>query len=116
MPFRLSVFVLCCGLASGCGSSSLAPVKGRVTCNGKPVKEAALTFSPAPKNEGDREAGKPATGFTDVEGYYVLSTFRPEDGALLGKHRVSVVLDDTNPARCKRTKQIISAVKSGANE
>jgi hypothetical protein len=64
------------GLLVGCGQS-LAPVKGRVTCNGKPVAEAQITFNPVGKDATDKEAGKPGTGFTDAEGNFVLSTYRP---------------------------------------
>ena len=68
---------LCClllaaaGLAalSGCGGPTMAPVKGRVMFNGKPVKDAALTFTPDGKSAEDKEPGKPATGFTDEDGY-----------------------------------------------
>jgi hypothetical protein len=94
---------LCClllaaaGLAalSGCGGPSMAPVKGRVMF---------------------KEPGKPAVGFTDENGYYELSTFKPLDGAIVGGHRVSVMIDDTNPARCKRYKELTFEVKPGANE
>ena len=102
-------------LLAGC-TPNLAPVKGHVTCNGKPVAEAQITFNPVAKNEGDLEAGKPATGFTDAEGNFVLSTFRANDGALIGQHHVSVFLDNTNPARCTREKQFTWEVKPGSNE
>ena len=72
----------------------MAPVRGRVVCDGKPVNQASLIFSPVPRNEDATEAGKPATGFTDAEGKYVLSTHRALDGALVGQHRVTVTLDD----------------------
>jgi hypothetical protein len=115
---------LCClllaaaGLAalSGCGGPTMAPVKGRVMFNGQPVKDAALTFTPNGKSAEDKDPGKPAIGFTDENGYYELSTFKPLDGAIVGGHRVSVMLDDTNPARCKRYKELTFEVKSGANE
>jgi hypothetical protein len=94
----------------------MAPVKGRVTCDGKPVKQASLIFSPVPKNEGDKEAGKPATGFTDAEGNFVLSTYKPLDGAQVGKHDVTITLDDTNPARCKRLTKTTREVAPGENE
>lgn len=99
----------------GCGGQNMAPVKGRVMFNGKPVKEAALTFSPigAP---GQKETGKPGTGFTDVEGNFVLSTFANYDGALVGNHNVLVMVDDTNPAKCKRLKNMPFEVKPGQNE
>src|SRR5262245_31845834 len=105
----------CVGLLSGCGGPNMATVKGKVTCNGNPVKEAQITFSPVPKDEKDREAGKPATGFTDEQGYFELSTFKPLDGALIGEHRVYVMIDDTNPAKCKREKRTTFEVKPGPN-
>jgi hypothetical protein len=94
----------------------MAPVKGRVTCNGKPVAEAAITFNPVPQSEKDKEPGKPATGYTEADGTYVLSTFRKHDGAIVGKHRVTVVLDATNPARCKLETESVREVKPGGNE
>lgn len=35
--------------------------------------------------------GQPATGEIQPDGSFVLSTFRSEDGAIVGKHRVRVV-------------------------
>jgi hypothetical protein len=101
---------------TGCGRQSMAPVKGRVTCNGQPVREAATTFSPIPKTEDDKYPGKPAAGFTDADGMYELSTYKPLDGALVGRHRVTVALDDTNPARCTRQKDLELEVKPSGNE
>src|SRR5688572_20954811 len=75
----------------GCGGPAMAPVKGRVTCNGKPVAEAAITFSPIPESAADREPGKPGTGFTDADGTFSLSTFKNYDGALVAKHKVTVM-------------------------
>jgi hypothetical protein len=102
-------------LLPGCGGERVAPVKGRVMFNGEPVKEAALTFSPTAA--GNRlEAGTPATGFTEPDGTFVLSTFSKNDGALVGTHSVNVVVDDTNPAKCKRHKGLTLEVKPGSNE
>ena len=102
-------------LVAGCGGPQMSPVKGRVTFNGEPVKEAQITFSPMGA-EGQKETGKPGTGFTDDQGNFDLSTFKNYDGALQGTHNVLVVLDDTNPAKCKRTKNVTLDVKPGANE
>jgi hypothetical protein len=112
----LLALVLGLVLLPGCGGPAMAPVKGRVTCKGSPVKEAALTFSPVPRSADDKEPGKPATGFTDANGHYELSTFRELDGALVGKHRVLVTLDDTNPCRCTHTKRLELEVKPGDNQ
>jgi hypothetical protein len=103
---------------TGCGDSTMAPVKGRVTCNGKAVAQASIVFAPVPRFEGDKEPGRSATGFTEPDGTYVLSTHKPLDGALVGKHLVTVSLDDANPAGriCKRSKQYTLEVKPGDNE
>ena len=104
-------------LLAGCGSgASMGRVTGKVTWKGNAVKEAAITFAPVPRHQGDKEPGKPATGFTDDNGVYTLSTFRAADGALVGKHTVSIHVDDTNPARCKRDTTTTFEVKSGSNE
>ena len=99
--------------AAGCGGADMARVKGKVMFDGKPVKEAQVTFSPS---GGGRETGKPATGFTDADGNFDLSTFKNYDGALVGGHNVLVMVDDTNPAKCKRTKNLPLEVKRGDNE
>jgi hypothetical protein len=107
---------VCLAALSGCGGPAMAPVKGKVTWKGKPVREAAITFSPVGKSADETEPGKPGTGFTDEEGNYVLSTFKVRDGALIGSHRVTVMLDDTNKARCKRLTHTQREVKSGPND
>ncbi|MCI0702386.1 MAG: DUF4198 domain-containing protein [Planctomycetia bacterium] len=118
MHIRLSLFAAACVatvLFSGCSGPQMAAVRGKVTFNGQPVKEAAVTFSPAGA-EGQKETGKPATGFTDENGEFVLSTFKNFDGAMVGEHRVFVMVDDTNPAKCKREKELTWTVKPGDNQ
>jgi len=117
MRVRASLFAI--GLAAlvacGCGGQRMAPVKGRVVFNGQPVKDAAVTFSPAGAPE-QKETGKPGTGFTDENGDFVLSTFKNFDGAIVGKHGVHVEIDATNPTKCKLTKDLTLEVKSGQND
>src|SRR5262245_51060876 len=110
----LALFPIIIMFFFGCANQSMAPVKGRVMFNGQPVKEAAVTFSPtgAP---GQLETGKPGTGFTNTDGNFELSTFKNYDGALIGSHSVLVTLDDTNPAKCKRSKGLTLEVKPGDN-
>ena len=72
-------------LGAGCGPSrpETAPVTGVVTLDGKPVEGASVMLTP----EGE---GRPALGMTDMEGKFSLKTFEPGDGAMLGKHHVTV--------------------------
>lgn len=96
MVAALLAFVVGCGN----GRPATYPVTGSVTYQGQPVVGAQVMF---------RAAGAPAAeGTTDGTGKFSLMTFDPNDGAVLGKHRVTVVkkvpLDPNDP---------YSAVKDG---
>ncbi len=79
---------------SGCGGADryqTVPVSGVVTCQGKPVANGAVSFTPLP--EEGRDEGKPgrmALGITDAEGRFRLTTYVENDGAIVGRHSVSV--------------------------
>lgn len=72
-------------LIAACGPSrpKTAPVSGVVTLDGKPVAGASVMLTPD-------DGGRPALGETDAEGKFTLTTFEPGDGALVGKHHVTV--------------------------
>ena len=74
------------GLA-GCGGPKLAPVSGKVTCNGEPVTGGTLIFHPV-NDGGGLEAGAPASAEVHADGSYTLSTNRLADGAMVGRHHV----------------------------
>lgn len=81
-------------VCSGCNSGpDLGPVNGTVLIDGKPLKFGKVMFQRV-------EGGQPATGEIQPDGSFVLSTFRPEDGAVIGTHRVRVVCyTSQDPAR-----------------
>ena len=118
MHFRLFLVgsLLSLMFLAGCGGRAMAPVKGQVTFNKKPVVQAFITFSPLARAEGDLKPGKAATAVTDEEGRYVLSTYNNYDGAIVGKHQVTIQLDDTNPARAKRKTELTLDVAPDGNE
>lgn len=73
--------------AASCADSKLptrALVTGIVTYNGQPLLSADVTFLP-------ESGAQAATGRTDAEGRYALGTFAIGDGAVLGKHRITVL-------------------------
>jgi hypothetical protein len=88
-PFisRLSAAAVICVLA-GCGSSDgrshVAPVKGKVTYKGEPLKTGSIVFVPD-------AGGKTAAADISPEGEYVLGSYEATDGAILGKHRVMII-------------------------
>lgn len=124
--YQLGAFLFVSFLAIstlGCGGSNnpVAPVKGVVTLNGKPVADMVITFTPVPgktASVGDANApGKSATGNTDAEGKFTLSTYERNDGALVGEHKVTVFgtgPDPTPPG--KIPKDFTMEVKPGSND
>jgi len=70
----------------GCSGGGLAPVTGKVTYQGQPVKGGTLIFSPV-GGEKEVTTGKSASGEIK-DGTYTLTTNRPGDGAKIGRHRV----------------------------
>lgn len=84
----LAVVVFLPALVGGCGAKTegpeLAPVQGTVTYRGKPVENAFVVFLP------DKPGVRLANAITDADGYYELFTIVPGDGAIIGRHRVTV--------------------------
>ncbi len=73
-------------LGAGCGGPDrpdLAPVSGVVSYQGKPLAGAQVSFHNA-------KSPRVASGVTDAQGEFTLTTFDEGDGALVGEHRVSV--------------------------
>jgi len=62
----------------------MATVSGTIKYNGKPLANAYVGFSP------DEPGLRAASGTTDSNGYYRLTTFEGNDGAMVGKHHVMV--------------------------
>lgn len=73
----------------GCGGSKLAyvPVTGRVTLGGKPLVGVEVAFYP----EAPGKDGLPySQAVTGPDGRYKLTCINKKDGAVVGKHRVTV--------------------------
>jgi hypothetical protein len=88
----------------GCGGESLpkrVPVSGSVTYKGKAVEGATVGFL----CEG---APRMASGITDKDGKFTLTTYEPNDGAIPGKHTVTVTKMD-------KTSDLMEAQDRNAN-
>ena len=84
--------------APGCGPRrpEVAKVHGRITVAGKPITTGTIQFWP--------ESGRPAQGQIQEDGAYTLTTFDPGDGAVLGKHTVTIEATKIhNPGRTAST-------------
>lgn len=99
LAFCSSVIALAVVVAVGCSKVNdkwsaarpkVSPGGGIVNYKGKPVEGATLVFSP----ENGTHA---ATGVTDANGRFKLSTFNPGDGAVAGKYQVTVTKVEMPP-------------------
>ncbi len=84
---RLSLALCVIGtlVFSGCSKSDApqtAIVEGRVLMNGLPVPKIGVVFFPV-------GSGPFSSGNTDENGNFKLTTVKPNDGAVVGKHRVA---------------------------
>ncbi len=86
---RIILLTVFAAVVGGCGDDrpDTLPAGGTITYNGQPVAEARVMFLV--------EGGRPASGMTDSEGRFELTTFEPGDGALPGEHKVTVSKKET---------------------
>lgn len=79
-------------LVVGCSQAGSAPtskVTGTITHKGTPLAGVSVTFTP--------DEGRPGTGTTDAQGRYSITTFQLNDGAVPGRHRVTVAPGGETP-------------------
>lgn len=78
---------------TGCGEPGLGTVKveGTLLVDGQPMEGVFLIFNP------DNAGGRAASGRTDAQGKYSLTTEINGDGALPGSYKISVTKHE-NPA------------------
>lgn len=91
-----SAFAALTTVLSGCGDGSshppVFPVSGTVAYNGEPVAGAMVSFM-------GENAPKEASGITNSDGEFRLSTFSLNDGAVAGVHKV--IVSKTDPEAVK---------------
>lgn len=89
LPSHILLTLLTVSCCVGCGGGDkvdLGAVSGVVTMDGEPLSDVIVVFSP--------EDGNPSSGLTDSEGKYSLSYLGKSDGAIIGKHKVSITTAD----------------------
>jgi hypothetical protein len=94
ISMRVFLLALCCLIAVGCGGGKTAPVNGRVKFkDGSDVSVLAghtVTF----ETDADRMSGY---GDIQAEGTFKITTFSPDDGAMIGTHRISITPPEPPP-------------------
>ena len=110
----LTLSVLGLVLLSGCSDSGPAGPKtakatGVVTYKGKPVAEATVAFL----GDGQTQA---AQAVTNTEGLFVLTTTTPGDGAVPGKHVVTITKMEGNLSGASKTNLSMEEAAKKAEE
>ncbi len=95
MMFVRSMLCYACALliCVGCSSETeipTYPVTGTITQKGKPIEGAIVAFTPA-------AGGPAASGVTDAQGVYKLTTRSSGDGAVAGKYLITIAKYDKKP-------------------
>jgi hypothetical protein len=86
------LLALSAGLAGCGGQGKPVKVEGVVTLDGKPFPGATVTFFPAEGN------GRSASGLSEEDGSFRLTTFKPDDGALPGEYKITVSFGEADKA------------------
>lgn len=84
----LSALMISAGCGSGVDLPNTAKAEGTVTFENQPLAGASVSFIPA--------SGRPASGFTDANGHFILRTFDADDGAIPGEHTVIISKIDSS--------------------
>lgn len=98
LPFALMVFSgsVFSGCAPGNPWEATHPVVGTIEFKGKPIENAELTFFPLDNSAPDTVRPKGKTG---ADGKFVLGTYTQNDGAPIGKYKVTVVRNEVSVSR-----------------
>jgi hypothetical protein len=90
-------------MLAGCGKSNMAvaPVSGKVTLDGAPLKSASVTFQP-------KDGGRPSFGVTNEHGRYVLEYSLNELGAKVGLCTVRITTESrSDDSGTKPSKELV---------
>lgn len=120
MQLKIGLTVVA-GLLCGCGGGSeqltVAPVSGKVLCNGEPVTEGLVLFSPVNSAEVKNKPGKAGSGDIQPDGTFVITTYASGDGAVIGKVKITAgASDPDHPWKCNLSTPIEFEVKPGKNQ
>ncbi|WP_417376312.1 carboxypeptidase-like regulatory domain-containing protein [Gimesia maris] len=120
--FSQAICLLTVGLFVGCSGGAadtpeLAQVSGTITLDGAPLSKASVTFQP--------QSGSSSVGMTDEAGHYELAYNKNTNGAVPGKHSVTISkmgepgspndTEDQVPPQFNRNSKLTAVVKEGEN-
>lgn len=83
---------------AGCGEApplETHPIRGKILVDGMPAKDALVVLFPVDLRAEAKTLAP--SGTTDAQGYFSLSSFRPNDGAPAGDYHMTVVWRGPTP-------------------
>lgn len=85
LALRFCAVLIALGLVTGCGPKlpQRVPISGQVQIDGQPLERGFIQVVP--------DDGPAATGEIGSDGRFRLTTFDPDDGCVVGTHRVVVI-------------------------
>jgi hypothetical protein len=84
---RMILLLLVCAACSSESKVRLEPVRGQVLYKDKPLHKAVVAFHPL----GDYPVHLPKPiAYTDAEGRFTMTTFKPGDGVPAGEYAITV--------------------------
>jgi hypothetical protein len=104
----VSVFLPGCSSEKTIDRPTVVPVTGVVMYNGNPVSGATVTFM-------NEKSPRAASGVTNDKGEFQLTTFDPNDGAVLGVHKITVVKKEAGAAPSKSPEAMLQDSASITN-
>ncbi len=94
------------GCGGGVNRDATYAVKGKIIYKGSPVAQANVMFVP--------ENGRPASGTSDDQGEFTLTTYSNNDGAQSGEHQVLITkLEPASPSDPYATRKSLIPEKYG---
>jgi hypothetical protein len=112
----LLLIVALCGCTGGAEKFNVAPVKGKVLCDGKPVPEGIVQFAPVAKGSNPR-TGKTGIAEIQPDGTFVVSTYLEGDGVVIGRCRVTTGSSDPDkPWACTLAGPLDYEIKPGGDD
>ena len=113
--YAVGVVAAAAVIQTGCGGNpyGAVPVSGRVTVGGqKPAAECEIFFVPAPHGDTDEKAfrPRPTVALSDLDGAFVVSSFKEGDGLLPGTYDVRVECWKTRPQESEDGKPAVKGV------
>ena len=89
------------GCSGSDGLPDMVPIRGKVTFDGKPMREGTVIYSPR-----ERGQGRQASGGIQPDGSFVLTTLKKADGVKKGDYQIAIYAMEPHPGEPKSRAEV----------